>query len=213
MLEDLGIGKLKGPAVTSGPVDALYCVLLLGGKGRLGRERLADYLGLGAGAIRTLISKLRSKRIVEVQKDGTSLTEKGKRIYAELSSILRFYGRVDCWDKDHGNCYAVIMRKPETATKSIHLRDQAVRGGADGALLLEWKKEDFYFLGEEVRCEEVLKSPLQRKLRSSVLNEGDIVVVTFGRDPKASRDGALSVVLSLITNKRKRQNLRGIREG
>jgi|GEM_PF-498387 hypothetical protein len=202
MLEDLDIGRLKGPAVTSSPVDAMYCVLLLGERGRLGRERLAGSLGLGAGAVRTLISKLRTKKIVEVQRNGATLTKRGEKIYVELSSVLKFYGYVDCWDKNHENCYAAVMKKPSTVAKSICLRDEAVRGGADGALLLEWKKEDLYFLGEEVKCGEALQLPL-RKVWKSAFEEGDVVIVAFGKNPKGSRNGALTVALSLITNGRK----------
>jgi transcription initiation factor IIE alpha subunit len=50
--------------------------------------KLAELLGVGDGAIRTIISRLREADLIEISKAGCELTQKGRDIWGQFEEVF-----------------------------------------------------------------------------------------------------------------------------
>jgi hypothetical protein len=193
--------SVRGPTATFNEFDVIECLLLIGREGVIGRGKLGSKVGLGGGAVRTLISKLKTKNYISVNKKGCSLTSKGRALFNSLTSKIVFYTDGLCYsEKLDKVCFTVCIRHiMDNVGKGVKLRDQSVRAGASGALILRYRGGEFFFVDENVSCEKAEPSPLWKKLKSDFdFEENDLVIVAFANEKKLARDGALAATLLLL---------------
>ena len=72
--------KAPGPSTTFTIFHIFYALELMAQK-PLGRNKLAELLNVGDGAVRTIISRLRDADLIETSKAGCYLTQKGMDIW------------------------------------------------------------------------------------------------------------------------------------
>lgn len=202
MLEALiKVSKTRGPTPTFNLYDVVECILVLGDKGSVGRGRLGEELMLGPGAVRTLISRLKQKGYIAVDRGGCRLTRKGFSLYGELKAKLVFRGRFRCWDRSLGKeCFLVCVRGArEGGFNVLRLRDAAVKAGANAALILSYSSGEFFFAGENVSFERTQHDGFTHDLKSRFeFKDGDILIVAFAEDKRSARDGAMAAAVSLM---------------
>ena len=75
-IEGLASLKAPGPSTTFSMFHIFFALELMAQK-PIGRNKLAEKLGVGEGAIRTIISRLKDADLIATAKEGCSLTEKG----------------------------------------------------------------------------------------------------------------------------------------
>lgn len=171
-------------------------MLVLGRKGRIGRQRLSEALGLGEGSVRTLLSLLRSRNLVVVDEGGVRLSAKGLR---ELEAAGLESASVNARELSVGECdVAVRVRGVANLVRDgLRQRDEAVMAGAEGATTLILRggrlvmppKTDI-----DTSCPE-----LAREVRAAFeLREGDAIVIGSARSRRAAEDGALAAAVDLI---------------
>ena len=68
--------KSPGPSTTFTIFHVFYALEMMAQK-PLGRNKLAEKLNVGDGAVRTIISRLKEAGLIETSKEGCSLTKKG----------------------------------------------------------------------------------------------------------------------------------------
>ena len=77
-----------GPRPSFQSLHLLEAILVIGREALIGRKKLAELLGLGEGAVRTLIQRLRSESLVRViGRGGCALSEKGEELFRELETV------------------------------------------------------------------------------------------------------------------------------
>ena len=54
----------------------------------LGRNKLAEKLNVGDGAVRTIISRLKDAELIETSKEGCNLTKKGSEVWRKFEEIF-----------------------------------------------------------------------------------------------------------------------------
>ena len=79
--------KAPGPSTTFTIFHVFYALELLSQK-PLGRNKLAEKLNVGDGAVRTIISRLREADLIETSKEGCNLTKKGLEIWQQFRRNL-----------------------------------------------------------------------------------------------------------------------------
>ncbi len=158
--------------------------LMIIGKGRVGRPKLREELGLGDASTRTLLKRLREAGLIRsFRPTGTELTEKGRETLKEVLSSLVVLGEVV-----HGNicsnCVtsAVVLRSAASILRRIgviRVRDLVVKQGADGALVLLVGPDGEVLM--PVQDGEVpFTDPLVLNVRGKVsLREGDVILVAM----------------------------------
>ena len=112
-----------------------YALLLLR-KGRMGRKGLAELLDVGEATGRTILSKLKSAGLAGSDRGGAYLTEEGT---AEADSLAGVLEPADVeLPESYGSAVACVVVKNRCGALGtvVAHRDEAVRGGADGALIM-----------------------------------------------------------------------------
>jgi len=198
-LEELVRPTYPGPSISFSMIDGVRAILELGVKG-IGRERLAKNLGIGNGAVRTLIKRLERMGLIERGRDGCTLTKKGQGIFSALSVRIKI-GEINGGPLSTDRYTETILITGGAIAVKIGLeqRDAAVREGATGATSLIFKSGKFVIPGGSRDCEKDFPNALWEKLRSSLKPvDGDLIVICSGSSKRIASKGAFSIAWTAI---------------
>lgn len=138
--------KAPGPSTTFTIFHVFYALELLA-QTPLGRNKLAEKLQVGDGAVRTIISRLRDAGLIETSKDGCNLTGKGSEVWEQFEEI--FPRRVELSRSELSASqfnFAFLVKNCTLKVGSgIDQRDAAIIAGARKALsyyFQEWTFAD-----------------------------------------------------------------------
>ena len=184
----------------SGPVsrysDAyIFLVLeILSRHGRMSRKALVESIGLGEGSVRSMLKVLKSWRWIDVNREGSCLTEFGRASFEGFGIKLTEF----CDGKYVlGRCQqaVIVAGAADTVTNGMAQRDMAVMNGASGASVFVMRNGRVLFptiwdLDE--------KDPeAAARIRAAGLGEGDALVVVGSDDALRSRVAAAAVGLAM----------------
>ena len=129
--------KAPGPSTTFTVFHIFYALELIAQK-QLGRNKLAEKLEVGDGAVRTIISRLKEEDLIETSKQGCNLTRKGLDIWKQFEEIFpkqMALPRSDLSSSEFN--YAFLVKNCGQKVKSgINQRDAAIFAGARNALVI-----------------------------------------------------------------------------
>ena len=132
--------KAPGPSTTFTVFHIFYALELMAQK-PLGRNKLAEKLKVGDGAVRTIISRLRDAGLIETSKEGCNLTKKGMDIWRQFEEI--FPKRVEFAKNELSESefnFAFLVKNSGQKVKSgIDQRDAAIIAGARKALVIVYR--------------------------------------------------------------------------
>jgi len=132
-----------GPTPAFTAIHVCRAIMLIGDKGPIGRIELSRTLGLGEGAVRTIIKHLSSSGIVDPAKEGCLLTQRGVALYRSLRSKLSEIRPVNAKQLalDRASAAILIRNSSAAVRRGIEQRDAAIRAGATGACTLVYRNE------------------------------------------------------------------------
>lgn len=194
-------GAARGPSPSYTPAHLLRAILTIGEKVTVGRQALAVEIGLGEGAIRTIIKKLKHEGYLRTGASGCSLTKKGAGLYRQLRSTISKSLLLDSTPLTVGSKQVAILIRGavKKVRGGIEQRDAAVKAGASGATTYTLIRSKFQISGGSEDCERDFPSAAWEKLRKALRpHNGDIVILCGSRDYKTSEVGALSAALTLL---------------
>ncbi len=177
--------KLSEPAGGVRPSFDVYHAYLalvsLRREAPIGRLTLARTLLLGEASVKTLVRRMRREGLVDVDRAaGVFLTREGLELAEELEKTLEFVGRLDL-SSVCGDCeaYGVVVRGFRRVVDErvgyLRLRDEVVRGGAEGAIIVYCGDVPMMPVsGGFERAEGVLKT-----LASERCREGDVLAISI----------------------------------
>ena len=147
---------------------------------RTSRVLLCQELGLGEGAIKTLIKHLKMNGIIETSNGGTKMTTKGKGICMELTSSIPAETSLPRCSVALGKFnHAVLLKTLGFSIKSgIEQRDAAIRMNAIGATTLLFK-DNKLVMPTNPNKDSLKAEPDIRKLLIERLNpaEDDVIII------------------------------------
>jgi hypothetical protein len=191
----------RGPSPTFDRAHLLLAFTTIGGSGTIGRQALALRTGLGAGAIRTVLKKLRDDGYADANTTGCFLTSKGRRVYEstrrKISTTFIFRGS----NLTVGNFQAALSATGagKSVKSGIEQRDAAIRVGADGATTYVMKAGKFTIPGGSSDCERDFPSKAWSSLRMGLSpRNGDSVILCGAKDETTATLGALAAALTLL---------------
>lgn len=172
---------------------AAYSLLILR-RGRLGRKGLAGVLEVGEATGRTIMSKLKSAGLAEADRRGARLTREGEIAAAELARIVE-PAEVEMPERYGDRVACLIVRVGcDALGTGVAQRDEAVKGGADGALILVRRG------GRYVFPDGSYEYPLRV---SPEPGEGECVVVSWAGSGAAAVSGAMRAAGSMACPRRR----------
>lgn len=169
-------------------IDILRCLLKIDGP--VSRSQLSKSLELGEGTIRAILDILKKNGLLESNRQGHYLSKKGKVIAEKVKGYINIK-KIDLTaifpDKRK---IALHVREPNQISKSYILRDEAIKNGADGSLILNYDgglnlsdsdyKQDFSGIGNQFD-----------------LGKNDIVIVAYANSYKLAEHGALAAAIQI----------------
>jgi predicted transcriptional regulator len=167
----------------------------------IGRHALAARAGLGEGAVRTVLKRLREGGLADAGASGCHLTEAGREVYSSLSKKLSRATAVEGSALTVGAVQvAVCVRGAGTSVKAgIEQRDSAIAAGAAGATTFVMIGGRFTMPGGSGDCERDFPGRGWNTLRAVLEpSDGDAVIVCGGGTEETARLGALSAALGLL---------------
>lgn len=206
---ELGLGLLRrlagrraaGLSPTFGDHHVLLALLELGAAKSMGRLRLGRELGLGEGAVRNLLSRLRRRDIVTSDRRGCRLTRRGLRLYEQLRLVLRgpYPVQAGRLALDKYSCALLVRGGGAGVRFGIEQRDEGIKVGASGIVTLVYAKGKFAMPGGSGDCEADYGGPEWPELRRLLApEEGDAIIVSSAPSPVVAKLAALAAGASLL---------------
>ncbi len=191
--------KAPGPSTTF-TIFHVYYALELMAKEPIGRNKLAEKLSVGDGAVRTIISRLREAGLIETSKEGCNLTKKGLEIWQQFQEI--FPKQVDIPKNELTTSvfnHAFLVRNSGKRVKSvIDQRDAAIIAGARNALVMVFRQGHLCVESVSDSIEKQYPKAADVILKELVPKENDVVIVAGADSALKAKRGAFAASWSLI---------------
>jgi len=192
--------RQPGPLPSFTRTQLMDLIMIIGRSETIGRKRLSKLMGLGEGAVRTMLMRLKDDGLIEVVgREGCRLTQKGKRIYRELEKTIKDLGELELelpWN--YPSNYAIVVKdRAKLVRRGLEQRDEAIRAGARAAIILTYQDDRLMMPGITDLMEE------HPSFASSIIEaikpeNGDVIIIVGADDPLSARHGALAAAETLL---------------
>jgi hypothetical protein len=192
---------IQGPPASFERAHLLLAFITIGESGVIGRQSLAIRSGLGEGAVRTVIKKLKEDRYAGTAASGCYLTTAGNRVFSSIqkkfSPIVSLKGsKLTVGDFQVGMALRGAARNMKAG---LEQRDSAIKVGAAGASTYIMRSGKFAIPGGSSDCEKDFPSKTWSALREQLNpKNGDAVIICGARDETTAKLGTLSAALTLV---------------
>ncbi len=185
-----------GPQTSFSQVHVVRALLLIASSPGIGRKRLAEALGLGEGAARTLLSRLKEEGLIRSDRTGCYLTQKAQPIYEDLSANMTQPKPIDVsstWPY-LSNVAIIVRSAADRVGRGIEQRDSAIRAGARGAMTLVYKGGRLLMPGiSDVSTE--YPDFAERVLEQLHPNDYDVIIIVGADNRLEAENGAIAAAL------------------
>ncbi len=192
--------KAPGPSTTFTIFHLFYALELLAQK-PLGRNKLAEKLNVGDGAVRTIISRFKEAGLIETSKEGCFLTKKGLEIWQQFEEI--FPKRVEIPKSELFASefnFAFLVKKSGQKVKSgIDQRDAAIIAGARKALIIVFKKGHLCIESVSDSISKQYPEAASLILKELTPQDDDVIIIAGGDSALKAKRGAFAASWSLIS--------------
>jgi predicted transcriptional regulator len=166
----------------------------------VGRMRLSRDLGLGEGTVRTLVKHLKREKLVEISRQGITLSEPGEELFLRLRRHISEGVEIPQSPLTTGsrNVAVLVRDKGHVVQYGLEQRDAAIRAGASGATTLVFSQNELSIPGVK---EDVLKGASSVcDILISNLNpqENDVIIIGSADDRRTAEFGAIVSALKLL---------------
>lgn len=201
VLQDLAKSSNAGPAPVFSHLHIADALLLIGDEGPTGRIELSRQLGLGEGAIRTIIRRLTTAKIIATGQGGCRLTKRGVLLYKRLRRKLSRVVAVDPGQLslDKVSAAIVVRASSRLVKRGVEQRDAAVRAGATGACTLVYRNGTYLM----PMANEDWKLNPQDSLGPDLNGlfaprENDVIIIASAPEKEIAEHGAMAAALTLV---------------
>ena len=190
-----------GPSLSFSYPLICFAFLLIGDK-TIGRIQLSRKLGLGEGAVRTILRRLSRAGLVRSTRRGCALSPKGLSLHKRLRASISETHVVDARQLalDSSSTAILVRRSAQRVRQGLEQRDVAVRAGATGACTMLAKRGGFVMptISEEAwRLD--LNDPLAEELvRVFNPQSDDVIIIASAKKKNIADCAVLAAGLTLV---------------
>jgi predicted transcriptional regulator len=204
-IESLASPKGPGPSTTFSMFHIFYALELLAKK-PIGRNKLAEKLDVGEGAIRTIISRLKGAGLIITSKEGCILTDKGLSIWKSFVEVYpkrAEIGKTALTTSKYN--YAFLVKDKAHKVKSgIDQRDAAIMGGARRALVIVSKNGRLMIESVSNSIEDEFPEAASEILEKLNPEDNDVIIIAGADNLLKAKRGAFAASWVLIGNDEKK---------
>lgn len=190
-----------GPPVSFALPQLLRVIITLGREGPVGRKRLSQILGVGEGATRTILLRMKAAEILRTDHSGCSLGKRGRVLFEEIASRI-----IDIRELKLKSIaffphqVGVLVRGvSHKVARGIEQRDAAILAGAMGAITVIFRRGAFVMPGSVNISKEHPEFAEEMKEMFS-LKEKDVLIIVGAKTHSQAEDGVMAAALSLMDN-------------
>ena len=191
--------KAPGPSTTFTIFHVFYALELMAQK-PLGRNKLAEKLNVGDGAVRTIISRLKEASLIETSKEGCNLTKKGLEIWQQFEEI--FPKRVEIPKSELAesefNFAFLVKNCGKKVGSGIDQRDAAIIAGARKALVIVFRNRHLCIESVSDCLEQQYPKAAGLILKELRPQDNDVVIIAGADSRSRAKRGAFAASWSLI---------------
>lgn len=179
----------------------LLGVMALDSESPLSRGELQERLGLGGGAVRSLITRLTMNHLTVASPSGMRLKGLGSKVKSSVSDYIAGPTEVklEYLRMDASNAAYVVKRTPVSVPESIALRDSVVRYGGTGGTACLFG-ENFVVPGVTDDLEEISREDVDalRKLKPS---RGDLIFISSAPSKAVAASSGAAALFDFLARK------------
>lgn len=199
ILETLVKEKAPGPTPSFQIFHVIKALELIS-HAPVGRGMLAKKLGIGEGATRTLIERLRDEQIISISKSGCTLTKKGEQLWKRIEKIIPLKIELEQSKLTLSACNVAILvqGKANKVKLGMEQRDAAFLAGAKGATTLVMKKGKLTMPWEDVDIKETVPETHKEIINSLKPHEDDVIIIGSADTCDLAEYGAIAAAWTLL---------------
>jgi len=199
ILEALVKEKAPGP-IPSFQIFHIIKALELISHTPVGRGMLAKKLGIGEGATRTLIERLKDEQIISISKSGCTLTKKGEQLWKRIEKVIP--SKIELEQSrltlSAYNVAILVQGKAGKVKLGMEQRDAAFLAGAKGATTLVVKKGKLMMPCEDVDIKETVPEIHKKIISSLKPHEDDVIIIGSADTRDFAEYGAIAAAWTLL---------------
>ena len=204
LIESLASPKGPGPSTTFSMFHIFSALELMAEK-PIGRNKLAKKLGVGDGAVRTIISRLQDSGLIVTSRAGCLLTAKGLSAWKNFEAV---FPRREAFEKTalttSAYSYAFLVKNKGDRVKSgIDQRDAAIMGGARRALVIVFKDGRLMIESISSSLEKDFPEAAKTILEDLKPEDNDVIIIAGADSPLKAKRGAFAASWILLGSDKK----------
>ncbi len=198
-IENLVAEKAPGPSTTFSMFHIFFALELMAQK-TIGRNKLAEKLNVGEGAIRTIISRLKDADLIVTAKEGCRLTEKGQKTWAKFEELFPTRVEIEKTELTHSDYnYAFLVKNSgQKIGSGIEQRDAAIMGGANRAIAIVSRNGHLVIDSVSGSIEKEFSEAAAKILRKLKPEDNDVIIIAGAETPVKAKRGAFAAAWVLI---------------
>jgi predicted transcriptional regulator len=198
-IETLASEKAPGPSTTFSMFHIFYALELLSEK-PIGRNKLAEKMNVGEGAIRTIISRLKDAGLIETNKAGCKLTEKGSKIWGKFEELFPSMVEIEQTELTNSkfNFAFLVKNCGQKIRSGIEQRDAAIMGGAKRAIAIVSRNGHLTIDSVTNSIETEYPDSAKKMLKDIQPEDNDVIIVAGADDAVRAKRGAFAAAWVLI---------------
>ena len=191
--------RAPGPSTTFTVFHVFYSLELISMK-PIGRNKLAKELNVGDGAVRTIISRLKSAGLIKISKEGCDLTKKGCEIWQQFEQV--FPKRIEITKTELNQSefnFAFLVRNcGQKVGSGIDQRDAAIIAGARKALVMVFRNGHLFIESVSDCVENDYPKATGQILKELSPQNNDVIIIAGADSALGAKCGAFAASWSLI---------------
>jgi predicted transcriptional regulator len=199
LIESLASPKGPGPSTTFSMFHIFFALELMAKK-PIGRNKLAEKLNIGEGAIRTIVSRLKDSGLIVTSKEGCTLTDKGLSVWKSFEDVfpkMVEIGKTALTTSKYN--YAFLVKNQAHKVKSgIDQRDAAIMGGARRALVIVSKHGRLMIESVSNSIEKEFPEAANEILEKIKPADNDVIIIAGADSPVKAKRGAFAASWVLL---------------
>jgi predicted transcriptional regulator len=198
-IESLANAKGPGPSTSFSMFHIFYALELMAEK-PIGRNKLAEKIGVGKGAIRTIISHLKETGLILTSKYGCSLTNRGVSVWNSFLDVIPKGSEIKktALTTSEFNYAFLVRNKGQRVKSGIDQRDAAIMGGAKRALIIVVRNGSLIIDSVSNKVEKDFPEASKEILAKMDAKDNDVIIIAGADDPLKAKRGAFAASWVLI---------------
>jgi predicted transcriptional regulator len=204
-IESVAGEKAPGPSATFSVAHIFYALELVAEK-PIGRNKLAENLNVGEGAIRTIIKHLKDAGLIITSKAGCTLTAKGLSAWKKFEVFFPKRGKIaktELTTAEHN--YAFLVKNSGHKVKSgIEQRDTAIAAGAKRAVIIVSRGGHLIIESVSNSIEKEFPQATSQILKVIQPEDNDVIVIAGADALQKAKHAAFAASWALLNGDKKK---------